>query len=437
MLSGQARILDLAGTTTRGLSLTVVAPVAPTIVTTSLPDAHDQVSYASSLVATGTPPFTWALTAGALPSGITLTAAGAVTGTPVATGTASFTVRAANVAGSATRQLSVAVTPPVTPVISTTTTLGNAFAGHPYSLSLEATGTPPRWSVAAGALPTGLALNTWGSIAGTPVATGSVSVTLRATNPAGTSERAFAMHVLGPPTYLATNAKGYREYLNEKDGSVLIEIPAQGVTPAYFIGKYEVTNAQYRPFLAATSDPYGPTQHVGHDPAEGAGYSHTPTGGGGVHRSPYSVGANNPVVGVSWYDAYAYCAWAGLELPRETRWQYAAQGPDDRMVVGPYCPLLYSIFGTRSPVAYSNLLMTHPLFPDIQAAAELAGVHVLDRLHVRVVVQDLSEGQGLREPLTWSYPLLTNGILDRYDVAFQNDRFRVLVRSAPYPLPDE
>jgi formylglycine-generating enzyme required for sulfatase activity len=129
------------------------------------------------------------------------------------------------------------------------------------------------------------------------------------------------------------------------DGSVLIEIPAgsftmgqDGVaTPVhqvtlsrYFIGKYEVTNAQYRAFLAATSDPTGPTQHAGHHPDEGTGYSHTPAGGSGVDYSPYSVGDNNPVVGVSWYDCYAYCAWAGLSLPTEAQWECAARGSDAR-----------------------------------------------------------------------------------------------------------
>ncbi|MBI4871223.1 MAG: SUMF1/EgtB/PvdO family nonheme iron enzyme, partial [Candidatus Riflebacteria bacterium] len=132
-------------------------------------------------------------------------------------------------------------------------------------------------------------------------------------------------------TYLSTNEKGYREFRNDKDGSVLIEVPAQGVTPTFFIGKYEVTNAQYRAFLAATSDPKGPTQHAGHDLAEGAGYDHTPGGGSGVDWPPYSVGADHPPAGVSWYDAYAYCVWAGLELPTEALWQYAAQGPDGRM----------------------------------------------------------------------------------------------------------
>jgi hypothetical protein len=75
------------------LSLTISASVPPTlsITTTSLPNGQDGVAYSTTLAATGgTPPYTWSLTSGSLPTGLSLNAStGAITGTPTTTANAS------------------------------------------------------------------------------------------------------------------------------------------------------------------------------------------------------------------------------------------------------------------------------------------------------------------------------------------------------------
>lgn len=83
---------------------------APTITTSSLPDGKVGEAYSQTLTATGTAPITWSIDGG-LPAGLSLNAdTGEISGTPTAEGTATFTVKATNSAGSNTKELSITIT---------------------------------------------------------------------------------------------------------------------------------------------------------------------------------------------------------------------------------------------------------------------------------------------------------------------------------------
>lgn len=97
-------------TVTTPAQLTVNAALS--ITTSTLPAGIVGVLYSTALAATGgISSRTWSLESGDLPPGLTLSAAGQLTGTPTAPARAAFTVRVADTSGTATRSLSLDVTP--------------------------------------------------------------------------------------------------------------------------------------------------------------------------------------------------------------------------------------------------------------------------------------------------------------------------------------
>ncbi len=172
---------------TQALSISIAAPAALAISTTSLPNGALNTSYSVNLVATGgVGPYSWRVVAGSLPAGLSLSNSGVIGGVPTATGTASFTVQVTDsetpTAATLTQPLSIIVNP--VPFSITTTGLPNGTESIPYGSQLAVSGgqAPYTWTVTSGSLPAGLTLSTAGLISGTPSATGISTFTVQATD---------------------------------------------------------------------------------------------------------------------------------------------------------------------------------------------------------------------------------------------------------------
>ena len=179
-------LTDAAGQVVTQTYTVVIAP--PLAVSTgSLPGTATGVIYSQTLAATGgTSPYSWSVTAGSLPPGISLTSTGIVTGTAALAGTYAFTVTVLDQHGlTATAALSIVVTTGALAVA--TQVLSYATLGQTYTAVLAASGgTPPyTWSLTGGSLPPGLAFDAGGNITGTPTSQGASTFTVEVTDNVG------------------------------------------------------------------------------------------------------------------------------------------------------------------------------------------------------------------------------------------------------------
>jgi serine/threonine-protein kinase len=130
-------------------------------------------------------------------------------------------------------------------------------------------------------------------------------------------------------------------WVNPIDGSEMVWIPpgpfrvGPEKEPAecagFSLARYPVTNAQFRAFLDAAKYPDDDVDEDEDETDEDTGWRNGYVLEHWEDRADPPQGKlQHPVVFVSYFDAFAYCRWAGLTLPGEFLWEKAARGADGR-----------------------------------------------------------------------------------------------------------
>jgi hypothetical protein len=198
-------------------------PRTVTITSSStLPQGVVSTPYSTSLTARGgSTPYSWVITgcSGSCNTALGLSSSGVLAGTPVNTGTSTFTFAVTDANGhtaSASSNITIAAattTPPTTTsttavTITSPSTLPSGVVSTPYGTSLTASGgtTPYSWAITgcSGACNTGLGFNSSGVLAGTPVNTGTSTFTFAVTDANGHTASASSNITIAAATTTTT-----------------------------------------------------------------------------------------------------------------------------------------------------------------------------------------------------------------------------------------
>ncbi|MBK0027142.1 autotransporter domain-containing protein [Stenotrophomonas sp. S48] len=331
----------------RAYTNTVIAP-AIAIAPTTLPDGAVAAGYSQVITASGgTPSYSYSVTAGALPAGLTLNAGGTMSGTPTAGGTFNFTLTATDSSTgtgpfTGSRAYALVIAPPT--VNLPASSLANATQNTAYSAALNpASGgvAPYTYQVTAGALPAGVTLSTGGTLSGTPTTAGTFNFAVTATDsgtgtgPYNSAPRGYVLQVISSPP-VANPASATVAY-NSGANPITLNITG-GAATSVAIG---TAPAHGTAIASGTTVTYQPTAgYAGPD-----SFTYTATNSAGTSApATVSITVNSPIVSVSAVGPFT--ASAGASYSQTFTWNGGTAPYSNYTVTG--LPAGLSITGTTA-----------------------------------------------------------------------------------------
>jgi hypothetical protein len=196
----------------------------------SLPAGTVGTSYSQTITGSGgASPYSFAVTVGSLPGGLTLTAnTGLISGTPTGSGSFNFTVTGTDATGcEGTQAYTIVVSSscPAIAVMPASLPSGSIAVAYSQTFTASAGTAPFAFSVTAGSLPAGLSLAPGGALTGTPTTAGVATFTIGVSDASAcTGSTAYSLTILATPAAVTNLAATQQLSGNDADGNTKIAI---------------------------------------------------------------------------------------------------------------------------------------------------------------------------------------------------------------------